>query len=119
MIHFSTVTWMPSSIFIYGILPEIIGKWYSRQPVADADGLVQIPTMSEETEDNGQQQDGLTKSCCYCDQLELREMIMCDNKSCTIKWFHFDCLRLRHAPKGKWHCPSCAKLPKFNKQKGK
>ena len=45
--------------FIYGILPEIIGKWYSRQPVADADGLVQIPTMSEETEDNGQQQDDL------------------------------------------------------------
>lgn len=44
MIYFSTVTWMPSSIFIYGILPEIIGKWYSRQPVADADGLVQIPT---------------------------------------------------------------------------
>ena len=40
---------------IYGILPEIIGKWYSQQPVADADGLVQTPTMSEETEDNGQQ----------------------------------------------------------------
>ena len=65
--------------FIYGILPEIIGKWYSQQPVADVDGLVQIPTMSEETQDNGLQQDDLTKSWCYCDQPEFVEMIMCDN----------------------------------------
>ena len=105
--------------FIYGILPEIIGKWYSRKPVADTDGLVQIPTTSEVSEDNGQQQDDHTESWCYCNQPEFGEMIMCDNKSCTIKWFHFDCLRLRRAPKGKWYCPSCAKLPKYNKHKGK
>lgn len=106
--------------FIYGILPEIVGKWYSRKPVADADGVVQMPTMSEESEENnGQQQDDHTKSWCYCNQPEFGEMIMCDNKSCTIKWFHFDCLRLRHAPKGKWYCPSCAKLSKYSKHKGK
>ena len=34
--------------FIYAILQEIVGKWYSRKPVADADGLVQIPTTSNE-----------------------------------------------------------------------
>ena len=26
--------------FIYGVLPEIIGKWYSRKPTAGDDGIV-------------------------------------------------------------------------------
>ena len=36
---------------------------------------------------------------------------------CSISWFHFDCLRIRTPPKGKWYCPSCRKLKKFNRQK--
>ncbi len=41
-------------------------------------------------------------------------MVQCDNDKCTIQWFHFDCLRIRCPPKGKWYCPSCRKLPKFS-----
>ena len=26
--------------FKYGILPEILGKWYTRKPVADTEGIV-------------------------------------------------------------------------------
>ena len=47
------------------------------------------------------------------------EMILSDNKGCTIKWFHFTCLRIQQPPKGKWYCPSCRNLPKFNKTKNK
>lgn len=45
------------------------------------------------------------------------DMIMCDNDKCTIKWFHFECLRIRCIPKGKWYCPSCCKLSKFSRKK--
>ena len=31
--------------FKYGILPEIIGKWYTRKPVADSSGIVTTPTV--------------------------------------------------------------------------
>ena len=28
--------------FIYGILPEIIGKWYSRQPNSNSENVVEV-----------------------------------------------------------------------------
>ena len=34
-------------------------------------------------------------------------MIKCDNDNCTIEWFHYDCMRLKSKPKGKWFCPNC------------
>ena len=30
------------NFFIYGVLPEVIGKWYTRKIVADADGVVRV-----------------------------------------------------------------------------
>ena len=30
-------------IFVYGILPEVVGKWYSKAPVANAAGIVSLP----------------------------------------------------------------------------
>jgi len=32
--------------FIYGFLPEIKGKWYTRTPVADSQHIVPIPSTS-------------------------------------------------------------------------
>ena len=29
--------------FVYGVLPEIIGKWYTRKPVANSEGVVLDP----------------------------------------------------------------------------
>jgi len=40
-------------------------------------------------------------------QVSYGEMIGCDNEQCSIEWFHFDCVRLTHKPKGKWFCPRC------------
>ena len=34
--------------FTYGMLPEIIGKWYTRKPVADSEGLVHEPSLCRE-----------------------------------------------------------------------
>ncbi|ELU08926.1 hypothetical protein CAPTEDRAFT_225717 [Capitella teleta] len=44
---------------------------------------------------------------CLCDRVSYGEMIGCDNDSCAIEWFHFDCIQLSHKPKGKWYCPNC------------
>lgn len=45
-------------------------------------------------------------------QLSYGSMILCDNKACEIKWFHFNCVDLTTKPKGKWFCPNCAKSRK-------
>jgi len=36
--------------FVYGILPEIVGKWYSKKPVAETDRTVSLPISTDENE---------------------------------------------------------------------
>ena len=107
--------------FVYGVLPEIVGKWYTRTPVADSQHIVPIaPTPSNITSnDENEDDDDDSRLWCYCSKPSFGDMVMCDNKQCTIQWFHFTCVGLRIPPKGKWYCPSCRLLPKFNKQKKK
>lgn len=105
--------------FIYGVLPEIIGKFYTRKPVANSEGIVPVPVTisAAETSQEIDSDDDPAKLWCYCNQPSFGEMIQCDNEKCLIGWFHFECLRIRSPPKGKWYCPSCRKHPKFNKKK--
>ncbi|CAD5212277.1 unnamed protein product [Bursaphelenchus okinawaensis] len=44
---------------------------------------------------------------CYCHQVSFGQMIMCDNKTCNIEWFHFQCVGLTSTPRGKWYCDNC------------
>ena len=44
---------------------------------------------------------------CLCHQVSYGEMIGCDNESCPLEWFHFNCVGLTTKPKGKWYCPKC------------
>jgi hypothetical protein len=44
---------------------------------------------------------------CRCPYDEVSEMIACDGDNCTIEWFHFECVGILMAPKGKWYCPEC------------
>ena len=92
--------------FTYGMLPEIICKWYSRKPVADSEGLVHEPSGNEEEANDDVDGDDESTQWCYCNEPSSGEMILCNNKVCTIKWFHFTCLRIQQAQKGKWYCPS-------------
>ena len=101
--------------FIYCLLPEIIGKWYTRKPVADSQEVVNAGDAKESSDE----EEDFTKLWCYCRQPTFGTVILCDNESCNIKWFHCDCLRIRSPPKGKWYCPSCHKLPRSNKRKRK
>ena len=90
---------LAEKFFYLAILPELLGKWFTRDHTA-------LPTVmlhddSDEEEDNG--------SWCYCQEAKGGDMIGYENVSCSIKWFHKECLRIKQGkdPKGKWLCPSC------------
>ncbi|CDK25499.1 unnamed protein product [Kuraishia capsulata CBS 1993] len=54
---------------------------------------------------------------CLCHGVSFGKMIACDNIKCETEWFHYKCVGLTQAPKGKWYCPSCAKHKKTLKKK--
>jgi len=79
-----------------------------------------MPSSSQSSDvDGGVAADDDEELYCYCRRPEEGTMIGCDNSDCKIEWFHLSCLRLAIAPKGKWYCPDCRKLPQFLKGKGK
>lgn len=96
--------------FSNAILPELIGKWFSRPPPVSTSVLssvLNVPTTSDKEE-----------QYCYCKGPESGDMIGCDNPSCPYRWFHFDCLKLTVPPRSKkWFCPDCRKLPHVKKTK--
>jgi hypothetical protein len=49
---------------------------------------------------------------CKCAYDEVSQMIGCDGDDCKIEWFHFECVGILMAPKGKWYCPECK--PKYS-----
>ena len=80
-----------------GVLPELIGRWYSR-PTASA---------TQGTSDSSSVQ------ICYCRGGEHGQMVGCDNEHCPYQWFHLECLKLKAFPKSKtWYCPECQKRRK-------
>ena len=44
---------------------------------------------------------------CYCKSVESGRMIACDDESCLIGWFHFECVNLMRKPRGDWYCLDC------------
>ena len=74
------------------ILPELLGKLYTRITSASRDEF-------QEEEDDG--------SWCQCKENKGGEMVGCDNKSCPTQWFHLACVGLSSHPKGKWFCSAC------------
>uniref|UniRef100_A0A1X7SP42 PHD-type domain-containing protein n=1 Tax=Amphimedon queenslandica TaxID=400682 RepID=A0A1X7SP42_AMPQE len=98
----STVLEVANSFVKVGILPEIIGKHYSKIPVITS-------TLCEPVQDN--EMSDQDRLWCYCQEPEdEREMICCDEHTCRIQWFHVSCLHIRQIPKGKWYCPDCRRL---------
>ncbi|EUB63250.1 Inhibitor of growth protein 3 [Echinococcus granulosus] len=44
---------------------------------------------------------------CFCKDVSYGDMIACDAPNCPIEWFHYPCVNLTVAPKGRWYCPIC------------
>lgn len=82
--------------FLRGVLPELLGKWYSRAVVRARSTDLAL----SESEDDG--------SWCFCQQvIEGSRLIACDNTECPFQWFHMSCVGLTATPNGKWFCTTC------------
>ena len=100
-----------TKFFKYGVLPELVGKWYTHVP---------SPTTQQELHDALQQRcshdtvrtPDTGRKWCYCNGEESGKMICCENDNCSIQWFHVGCLKIKRIPKKAWYCPDCRKEKK-------
>ena len=77
------------------ILPEILGRWYSRKC-----------DMSDEMPQAG-------AGICFCRMPSDGNTVKCGNPQCPFVEFHLSCLAISTPlPKG-WYCPHCCRLPQF------
>lgn len=44
---------------------------------------------------------------CTCRRPFFGDMVACESPECEVEWYHYSCVGLRAAPKGKWTCPEC------------
>ena len=89
--------------FVYGILPELLGKWHSRTHIAP-------PSIKEKANSS--------ENICTCqNQNNISATVNCSDKSCIIKTYHLVCLGLETKPKGKWFCPYCSRKKTRGKKK--
>ena len=76
-------------VFRNGVLPEIIGKCFTR-----------VPKVTVYDNKDGSQ-------FCYCKGEVIEEMYPCSRAEGRLKYFHLECLNLTRALKKSWVCPDC------------
>lgn len=104
--------------FQTSILPELIAKWYTKSDkIYGVSFDMDVDTNDQEGSLESTKVDIITY--CYCKGPDEGNMIGCENPECLIEWFHWDCLKIKSAPKGRWYCPDCRKLPQFIRRKTK
>ena len=57
--------------YIYGLLPEMIGKFYTRKPVANSDGTVPLSVTSNPPNTSGQDNtdnEEVSRLLCFCNE---------------------------------------------------
>ena len=106
--------------FDVGVMPELLGRWFSRPPKQPSMTQPALdPNSSHGATDEKPSTSSLVKYC-YCHGDEYGDMVGCDNNECLYKWFHLECLHLKSLPKSKeWYCPDCRKLDKYKKKRRK
>ena len=54
----------------------------------------------------------MTKECIVSVGRPASDMIACDCSTCSYEWFHYGCVDITRAPKGRWFCSDCSKKQK-------
>ncbi|CAE6535103.1 unnamed protein product [Rhizoctonia solani] len=99
-----------STVVLPGVVPttrRMRPQSTHRRPDAESDEDILDDQGDEaETGEPGATDDALY---CFCNEKSYGEMIGCDNGSCTIQWFHMDCVGLKPPvpPDMKWYCSRC------------
>ena len=80
------------------ILPEVLGRWYTRRC------------------DVGENFSTDSNAICFCKGKPSGKVITCGNAQCHYKQFHTTCLGLDDVSiPEQWYCPRCCKLPQFKR----
>ncbi|XP_068673794.1 uncharacterized protein [Montipora foliosa] len=97
--HSNTVLPKLEAFWRICILPEILGRWFTRR----CDVLTSVPN------DNG---------ICFCRGQNSENVVSCSNVECPYGKFHIACLSLSEVPTLKlWYCPHCCRLPQFKQSR--
>ena len=95
--HWTTVVPKLTNFWRICVLPEVLGRWYTRRH----------DVKSKERK---------VDSVCYCRTTMMEDTVSCSNPECQIGKFHCSCLGIVSIPK-LWYCPNCRTLPEFSRQK--
>ena len=52
------------------------------------------------------------KLYCFCKRTSFGNMITCDCSTCSYEWFHYGCVNVTRATKGRRFCSDCSKKQK-------
>ena len=97
--HSNTVLQKLEAFWRICILPEILGRWFTRR----CDVHASVPS------DNG---------ICFCRGQQTDQVVSCSNVDCPYSKFHITCLSLSEVPMLKtWYCPHCSRLPQFKRSR--
>ena len=102
-----------STFFKRAVLPELVGKYFSRLHPATL-AAVDAPSTCKSTLVNDDEE---LFCVCQTPHDENAKYIGCDNGDCKLKWCHFQCMGINRVPKGKWYCTEYRMLPQFSSSK--
>ncbi|GMT14494.1 hypothetical protein PFISCL1PPCAC_5791 [Pristionchus fissidentatus] len=74
-------------------------------PPAETNDPIPHPPRSRDMD--GDEEGSDERPWCFCNEKSYGGMVACDNKECPYEWFHWPCVGLDAAPRGKWFCPHC------------
>ena len=88
------VTQEANYFFYNGILSVVVGRWFAR---------ALVPSFNDSLSSD----DDYAYWCVCQTHIEDSTLIWCDNKMCTITWYHPGCVHLQQIPKDDWLCLTC------------
>lgn len=98
-LHLETVLKKLEAFWRMCILPEILGRWFTRR----CDTPPSVPSDS---------------GICFCRGQPSDHVISCSNVDCPYGKFHTTCLSLVEVPLLKtWYCSYCSRLPQFKQRR--
>ena len=100
----NTMSLKLKEFFLRGILPELIGRWFSRPtPTPQRTMGSENPVAHGAGERSSS--DRSPAAFYHCSGVEHGQMVGCDDDDCPYQWFHLDYLKLKAFPKSKtWYC---------------
>ncbi|CAI4051411.1 hypothetical protein SKDZ_15G2150 [Saccharomyces kudriavzevii ZP591] len=62
------------------------------------------PKIGNARRDGTESKNNQEEVYCFCRNVSYGAMVACDNVDCPFEWFHYGCVNLKQAPRGKWFC---------------